>query len=258
MKTLRLTINPEDLDLRFLASRHRDGCIDSSRRRALSPSLPKPSMGSGANALDAEAVEKIFRGETTPCLGSLDRPRLRPAHALQRRRVRLAECFDGFGKRAYLRLLARPPDSVAAKSRGSPTHRDCGATAGRCAHAVASGREGPDFRGWSPHRRAQRQSLRPHQPHPRRPCAGRPRWPDRRRPRCRRDRARARVDRSRRLAGAGGPLSPRNHLARADSRGLRIGSGMEVARNRAMRETHARIDAVARAGNPPLCPSCPP
>ena len=98
-------------------------------------------------------------------MGPSHRPHLQSRHAPERsRRGFLRRCFDGFGTRAHLCVLARPPDTPVAKGRHCPTYRDRWTSTRRRPHAFTPGCESADRCSGNPHCCAQRESLWLHSP----------------------------------------------------------------------------------------------
>ena len=165
--------------------------------------------------------EKDLPCQAASSMGPPNRPHLRRGDAFVRDsfvrtgalRMRPQQPPDGSGS-----LLARTAHPTAAERlRLYPAHRYRGPASRGRTNARPPGRPRADRRRRSSHRRAQRESLRAHQSHLRKPRTRRPRRAHRCGSRRGRDRSRTGIDRRRCLAGAGRRLPSRNGHASARS-----------------------------------------
>ena len=158
--------------------------------------------GLGANALDAEAVARVFAAKERPAFDPLI-VHLADAGEVGRY-AQLRRCRRSPSGDPGRRVLARAADARPAQAIEHPGHRHRGPGDGRPARARSPGGAGAARGRRCAHRGPQRQSLRTRQPDARRARRGAAR-------RARRDRARRRaVPRGRRIDGrpAGRRRSP--------------------------------------------------
>lgn len=179
-----------------------------------------------------------LRGQAPPHLQSADRPRRRPGHGRAAGRVRRPRA------RRRRPLLAGGPDAGVAAERGlagiAAGHRRPRHPGG--ARSRPSRGPRPARRGTHTDRRAQRQSLRPHQPHRGGACRGhaRPRPRSRWRPLPHRHQ----IDDHRPVGAAGGDPA----TGRRGPRGPRVGA--RAARQRRQRRTADRARPVGKPLRP--------